>query len=152
MIRRPPRSTLFPYTTLFRSAVHPAGRSIASESLDLAPVLLGRPALALIAERRRHAELFGESLPQPPALGILGEQRRRLRRRPAALRNPAHDDAILERAAPHPQLVAGGDELGALGPRPVHRNSPGGDRRRGERAGLEEAGGPEPAVQPHALP
>src|SRR5258706_6602116 len=28
MIRRPPRSTLFPYTTLFRSpnAVHPAGR------------------------------------------------------------------------------------------------------------------------------
>src|SRR2546426_8013467 len=118
MIRRPPRSTLFPYTTLFRSAVHPAGRSIASESLDLAPVLLGRPALALIAERRRHAELFGESLPQPPALGILGEQRRRLRRRPAALRNPAHDDAILERAAPHPQLVAGGDELGALGPRP----------------------------------
>src|SRR3712207_9539118 len=24
MIRRPPRSTLFPYTTLFRSQVHPA--------------------------------------------------------------------------------------------------------------------------------
>src|SRR5690349_23455875 len=32
MIRRPPRSTLFPYTTLFRS------------QLD-APVVLGRPAL-----------------------------------------------------------------------------------------------------------
>src|SRR2546422_1147906 len=26
MIRRPPRSTLFPYTTLFRSLVDPAGR------------------------------------------------------------------------------------------------------------------------------
>src|SRR2546422_2747109 len=26
MIRRPPRSTLFPYTTLFRSRVHPAGQ------------------------------------------------------------------------------------------------------------------------------
>src|SRR5260370_21851555 len=26
MIRRPPRSTLFPYTTLFRSASHPRGR------------------------------------------------------------------------------------------------------------------------------
>src|SRR5260370_17565927 len=26
MIRRPPRSTLFPYTTLFRSRPHPAGR------------------------------------------------------------------------------------------------------------------------------
>src|SRR5258705_12166328 len=25
MIRRPPRSTLFPYTTLFRSALHPGG-------------------------------------------------------------------------------------------------------------------------------
>src|SRR5258705_9326679 len=27
MIRRPPRSTLFPYTTLFRSSVAPAARS-----------------------------------------------------------------------------------------------------------------------------
>src|SRR2546427_5947870 len=27
MIRRPPRSTLFPYTTLFRSPARPAGRS-----------------------------------------------------------------------------------------------------------------------------
>src|SRR5258708_24365940 len=26
MIRRPPRSTLFPYTTLFRSIIEPAGR------------------------------------------------------------------------------------------------------------------------------
>src|SRR5437588_6527836 len=29
MIRRPPRSTLFPYTTLFRSSSGPAGRSSA---------------------------------------------------------------------------------------------------------------------------
>src|SRR3712207_8795458 len=28
MIRRPPRSTLFPYTTLFRSEVHEAGAAI----------------------------------------------------------------------------------------------------------------------------
>src|SRR5258708_10487316 len=28
MIRRPPRSTLFPYTTLFRSHYHSEGRSI----------------------------------------------------------------------------------------------------------------------------
>src|SRR2546427_6961875 len=27
MIRRPPRSTLFPYTTLFRSALVPAGKT-----------------------------------------------------------------------------------------------------------------------------
>src|SRR3712207_8354215 len=30
MIRRPPRSTLFPYTTLFRSREHPAGRDRAN--------------------------------------------------------------------------------------------------------------------------
>src|SRR3712207_8425093 len=34
MIRRPPRSTLFPYTTLFRS-----GRSLASKVQDLGPYL-----------------------------------------------------------------------------------------------------------------
>src|SRR2546428_9409811 len=28
MIRRPPRSTLFPYTTLFRSPVHPDGADL----------------------------------------------------------------------------------------------------------------------------
>src|SRR2546426_2402681 len=28
MIRRPPRSTLFPYTTLFRSVRHPEGRHV----------------------------------------------------------------------------------------------------------------------------
>src|SRR3712207_7595147 len=28
MIRRPPRSTLFPYTTLFRSDISPVGRTI----------------------------------------------------------------------------------------------------------------------------
>src|SRR5258707_15236335 len=42
MIRRPPRSTLFPYTTLFRSAVHGLGdnfpaASRAKEFLDAAP-------------------------------------------------------------------------------------------------------------------
>src|SRR3712207_7173058 len=30
MIRRPPRSTLFPYTTLFRSGVHDAGWAVPS--------------------------------------------------------------------------------------------------------------------------
>src|SRR6266511_6101999 len=30
MIRRPPRSTLFPYTTLFRSVLHPGGALLAA--------------------------------------------------------------------------------------------------------------------------
>src|SRR2546430_13666109 len=33
MIRRPPRSTLFPYTTLFRSALHESGESCVGEGL-----------------------------------------------------------------------------------------------------------------------
>src|SRR3712207_8292659 len=59
MIRRPPRSTLFPYTTLFRSA-QPLG-------MDLHVVPLGPPAhdalgaLERLGEQRRHvlAELAG---------------------------------------------------------------------------------------------
>ena len=34
MIRRPPRSTLFPYTTLFRSAVHPASGELQALVFD----------------------------------------------------------------------------------------------------------------------
>src|SRR3712207_8116668 len=37
MIRRPPRSTLFPYTTLFRSLMSPRKQSLLGE-LDGAPV------------------------------------------------------------------------------------------------------------------
>src|SRR5437870_10358077 len=34
MIRRPPRSTLFPYTTLFRSArVHPQGETVVAKQV-----------------------------------------------------------------------------------------------------------------------
>src|SRR3712207_7536383 len=36
MIRRPPRSTLFPYTTLFRSGLaHLQGHAVAGEHLDV---------------------------------------------------------------------------------------------------------------------
>src|SRR6266705_4425235 len=36
MLRRPPRSTLFPYTTLFRSRGHPARRSARDERGNVA--------------------------------------------------------------------------------------------------------------------
>src|SRR5256884_4428343 len=43
MIRRPPRSTLFPYTTLFRSLGNPTRVSLASiEVVDRSLGLLGR--------------------------------------------------------------------------------------------------------------
>src|SRR3712207_8255979 len=50
MIRRPPRSTLFPYTTLFRSELQQLQRSVLEHDASLAPPLR-RPAQVL--RRRR---------------------------------------------------------------------------------------------------
>src|SRR3712207_8057984 len=61
MIRRPPRSTLFPYTTLFRSGVVAA--LVTNHPLDLATENVGGLALALVAplgadqHDRRHVKL-----------------------------------------------------------------------------------------------
>src|SRR3712207_8259083 len=67
MIRRPPRSTLFPYTTLFRSrdgagprAVHrtaPAGTAL----LRVRPVVAARPRTAGEPPAARHARRDRES-------------------------------------------------------------------------------------------
>src|SRR3712207_7652408 len=54
MIRRPPRSTLFPYTTLFRSTVD-LGRELrqrVKSLLGLAPVVIGRPLARELLHRR----------------------------------------------------------------------------------------------------
>src|SRR5687768_17798341 len=48
MIRRPPRSTLFPYTTLFRSGVGP--RQVRHEALAVAAAADGRVAVEEPAE------------------------------------------------------------------------------------------------------
>src|SRR2546427_8246687 len=60
MIRRPPRSTLFPYTTLFRSAREPVERSVhrrlAVPRLERRVVQAERPPPALESGNlRRHA-------------------------------------------------------------------------------------------------
>src|SRR3712207_6957173 len=55
MIRRPPRSTLFPYTTLFRSViVPPRTTAVLSQTAELEPMQRDRH-LQLIAERSRRA-------------------------------------------------------------------------------------------------
>src|SRR5713101_111119 len=48
MIRRPPRSTLFPYTTLFRSALRPAVQHLA-DGIAVMPEIGVQPHEALIA-------------------------------------------------------------------------------------------------------
>src|SRR6267378_3641519 len=54
MIRRPPRSTLFPYTTLFRSRPRRRGPGAA-------PVRLGRAALSALAGRDRKSTRLNSS-------------------------------------------------------------------------------------------
>src|SRR3712207_7762147 len=49
MIRRPPRSTLFPYTTLFRSARPREHALVADAPADLGPQELEQLELALVA-------------------------------------------------------------------------------------------------------
>src|SRR3712207_8625800 len=68
MIRRPPRSTLFPYTTLFRSVLRDEGEQ---PVLDLVPFAgAGRE----VADAERQARLVGQPLqlprpqPQPRAV------------------------------------------------------------------------------------
>src|SRR3712207_9065259 len=85
MIRRPPRSTLFPYTTLFRSQLH----AVLALLLAAASVVARRVRAALDAALVREAALALEEqlLPLAAALlalgsGVAGHQtRRRLRGR-----------------------------------------------------------------------
>src|SRR5256885_8269767 len=60
MIRRPPRSTLFPYTTLFRSPLY---RSQANTDPGKALRALKKPYLAIHGARDRDLELGKNLLP-----------------------------------------------------------------------------------------
>src|SRR3712207_6041248 len=53
MIRRPPRSTLFPYTTLFRSGLLVVGERLRRRPGPALEVDLGREAVALADDRPR---------------------------------------------------------------------------------------------------
>src|SRR5437763_5113711 len=53
MIRRPPRSTLFPYTTLFRSPDFPTGGQILGRQGILDAYVRGRGSLKIRAKTKR---------------------------------------------------------------------------------------------------
>src|SRR5436309_16036711 len=56
MIRRPPRSTLFPYTTLFRSEVTPGGRALkfySSVRLDIRRIESIKDGVEVVGNRVR---------------------------------------------------------------------------------------------------
>src|SRR3712207_8439067 len=56
MIRRPPRSTLFPYTTLFRSLGR-VGRDLSSVGVPRSAPVTQRPSTVLPARRRGSADV-----------------------------------------------------------------------------------------------
>src|SRR5690554_7130660 len=57
MIRRPPRSTLFPYTTLFRSYIEVA--------TTRAETMLGDTAIAVHPDDERYTDLVGREVRHP---------------------------------------------------------------------------------------
>src|SRR3989441_6820067 len=75
MIRRPPRSTLFPYTTLFRSVEHPRGEDLpAAEGEQLAgerrgPLRGAENLLDVVAARVFAREILPHQLRVPPDRG-----------------------------------------------------------------------------------
>src|SRR2546426_12103233 len=63
MIRRPPRSTLFPYTTLFRSAGTGTGKTLAIRSI--AETILAAPLKVGVVNRER------EATPETPTWNVV---------------------------------------------------------------------------------
>src|SRR3989475_1734356 len=102
MIRRPPRSTLFPYTTLFRSPeeprVHGAERELAALGADArAGDLVEQPA------DLGAGEIGVEDKPRPvphERLDPLGAQAIAHRRRPSALPDDRAVDGCSRAAVP----------------------------------------------------
>src|SRR2546427_7905901 len=85
MIRRPPRSTLFPYTTLFRSFVRGApGKGPRREE----PIAVLRPELgrAVYAPREREQVLVGD----PPIRTREGRHQGGMRDRKSTRLNSSH--------------------------------------------------------------
>src|SRR5258708_29440113 len=79
MIRRPPRSTLFPYTTLFRSVIHPG--EIIVEFLE--PIDTSKYSL----EAR---DVLNDHVRDVMAAGILGSINRRSEEHTSELQLPDH--------------------------------------------------------------
>src|SRR6266566_6721219 len=116
MLRRPPRSTLFPYTTLFRSTRAPtpntasgSAPATAAVATARAPATRTRVACAargiMMSVSRRCFSSCADSRRITPPVAVLREHRRALRRRQRASvvvklhDHPMHDrsDGILRR-------------------------------------------------------
>src|SRR3989442_11006592 len=104
MIRRPPRSTLFPYTTLFRSVIRRALRHVVIAAHDAPGVA------AVLAAVQRRVLIFDQRI---DGVGIGGGDRDRdladdvIRRREAVAREPLpRDPAVARDPQPAPGATA----------------------------------------------
>src|SRR2546425_8443736 len=113
MIRRPPRSTLFPYTTLFRSAA--AWDSVAEELEALVEVVDRLDEVPLVEQRQPDVLLQQRISPRIAAPSMQGEvDARRLPEEPKCLRGSRCASRHRTRLE---QIVLGLPEV--LGPRVV---------------------------------
>src|SRR6266498_4810592 len=94
MIRRPPRSTLFPYTTLFRSRRRPGGGTCLLPPGRTPHTQ--RPRAALPRVPRRTAHPTGPGMLRRRALSLLAGQQ-------------LHQQAVMPATAAHVPLVAAHD-------------------------------------------
>src|SRR3712207_7328636 len=78
MIRRPPRSTLFPYTTLFRSQSDTGSLLLAEDEVDLAALCR---ELASAAEERAAKKGLDLAVEIDPGVGVVIGDSRRLSQR-----------------------------------------------------------------------
>src|SRR3712207_8608058 len=78
MIRRPPRSTLFPYTTLFRSEVHD-GIAQMFKVIEYARMLVGTKAIATLSTGYLNALQYAKERIQGPDLKQASEDRKSTR-------------------------------------------------------------------------
>src|SRR2546426_5746365 len=70
MIRRPPRSTLFPYTTLFRSEHGPPGPEILHDLLDGVEVVIHLNLLRRVVVELYHPAVNVRLKVDPDTLGV----------------------------------------------------------------------------------
>src|SRR5205809_8136296 len=119
-------------------------RLFTPELSDLAPLFLGRPALALVAQRGRELQLLGKPLALPFRLRILLVQAGRDAGRPTMLREAAHRQLVLERVLADAQPIAHPQFRPPLPARTLHFDPAPAAGYRRHRPGLEEPPRPKP--------
>src|SRR2546428_14161105 len=97
MIRRPPRSTLFPYTTLFRSAL-----AMRAASLRIVAAIPGKAAVGIEVPNPTPRMVTIRELIESP------EYQRRQRTLPAALGRNLEGEAVVDDLAKMPPLLIAG--------------------------------------------